>query len=70
MSRVQRISGLVSSEQCIYSSDQLRAELHGFLCDGLELVVPSAVHVEVKLQGTEENIRISISYKKYDIFKC
>lgn len=35
------------------SSRQLGAELHGFLCDGLELVVSSAVHVEVILK-TEE----------------
>lgn len=34
----------------IHVSRRLGAKLDGFICDGLELVVASAVHVKVKLQ--------------------
>lgn len=42
---MQIISGLV----LLSSSSHLRAKLHGFLRDGLELVVSSPVHVEIIL---------------------
>lgn len=35
-------------------SCRLGAKLYSLLSDGLELVVPSAVHVEVELHDTEE----------------
>lgn len=40
---------------------QLGAKLHSFLCDGLELVVPSSVHVEVILCDKDENTKVLIS---------
>lgn len=36
---------------------QLGAKLHSFLCDGLELVVPSSIHVEIILQDKKENVK-------------
>lgn len=36
---------------------QLRAKLHSFLCDGLELVVPSPIHVEIILDEKDQNIK-------------
>lgn len=45
-------------------SSQLGAKLHSFLCDGLELVVPSPVHVEIILHDRDENIKILISKKE------
>lgn len=33
--------------------NRLGAKLHSFLCDGLELVVPPPVHVQVVLHGRD-----------------
>lgn len=61
---MQRISGLVLSEHVVADiSNRLRAKLHSFLCDGLELVVPSPVHVEIILHDRIENTK---SVKKKD----
>lgn len=40
---------------------QLGAKLHCFLCDGLELIVSSSIHVEVILHDKEENTKVLIS---------
>lgn len=48
---MQGINGLIfqSSAFVANGSSQLRAKLHSFIRDGLELVVPSPIHVKIIL---------------------
>lgn len=46
-------------------SSQLRAKLHSFLCDGLELVVPSPIHVEIILDEKDQMKTVSKKERRH-----